>query len=641
MTVVVNRWRSRRFSAAAFSFCSAPFLSKGYLAAAAYKTMSRVWWMHRSSNWKACSVWMILASVGFGLTSRINTVVLIPQPVSSGACFAGVMIFRCLGEEKQRLRVFRDHLQYVLQSNLQKLRTFQLEMNEFSDWTIEEFNALKKGLITSTSLRRQLSQRVEHDEDSVRRSLQKLYQDHYRLRRVRRNAFHRRRNEDSKRGFTDWLWNLISSNSSSGGNGNNNGGQSSSSFDWRSKNVIGSIKNQLNCGCCYAFATASVLESAYAIKTNAKSVTELSPQQLTDCSANGNNGCNGGNFAPSVRYVLGQGNKIATLASYPYAGRKQTCQTSGINQINLGNIQYGAIPEGNEKAMAESLVSNGPIFIGLDADSKLFMFYKTGVLSISNCPTRRQDMDHAMVAVGYGYDNVLKSSYWIVKNSWGEKWGENGYLRLAKDAGNMCGITSMAYFAKLTWRKTSFHSHACSQLLFSLSLSLSTNNNETFWIVRGRITPVNMYECVEQQAKRSIVCTWIVLKERKKEWMNEWKRENCLNRTTKTDRYGWWRPMPSGITMILVGSDLSGYSDLCNRVNTKSSLEIVIQADLRIRCHYHRLVMSCYCFHRAVVGRRCGESIRSGQGYSPIAPMPFVDHWKSNTHNRSRQCFSR
>jgi len=176
----------------------------------------------------------------------------------------------------------------------------------------------------------------------------------------------------------------------------------------------------------------------------------LSPQQITDCSSNGNNGCNGGNFPPSIRYILGQNGKIATLASYPYVGKKQTCKTSGINQINLGNTQYGAIPEGDEKTMAQALVDYGPLFIGLDADSKLFMFYKSGVLSIDRCPNRRQDMDHALVAVGYGYDTTLKTSYWIIKNSWGEKWGENGYLRLAKDKGNMCGIASMAYYGKLT-----------------------------------------------------------------------------------------------------------------------------------------------------------------------------------------------
>lgn len=364
-------------------------------------------------------------------------------------------MFDFLDEEKQRLRVFRDHLKYVLESNIQKLQTFQLEMNEFGDWTEDEFNALKKGLVPSTSLRRRVFQDDDnYDEDALRRSLQKLHQRHHHSRRIKRSMMYRRRHQGShsRRGFSDWFWNIIKpgGGGSGSGGGSGGGGQSSDSFDWRSKNVVGSIKNQLNCGCCYAFATAAVLESLYAIKTKASSVTDLSPQQIVDCSSGGNNGCGGGNFPPSIRYLTGQSGKLATLASYPYAGKKQACRTSGINQINLGQLQYGAIPEGDEKTMAQTLVNNGPLFIGLDADSKLFMFYKSGVLSINSCPNRRQDMDHAMVVVGYGYDNALKSSYWIIKNSWGTNWGESGYLRLAKDQGNMCGISSMSYYGKLT-----------------------------------------------------------------------------------------------------------------------------------------------------------------------------------------------
>jgi len=350
--------------------------------------------------------------------------------------------FSILGEEKQRLQVFRDHLKYVLESNLEKLRTFRLELNEFADWTLEEFNSLKKGLIISTSFRRDMID-DQDDQESVRRSLNKLYQDHYYLRRLKRNL-HRRRYKD-RRFFSDWFWDFFDKNDDK-----NNNNQSSNVFDWRTKNVVSSIKNQLKCGCCYAFATAAVMESLYAIKTRSQNVIDFSPQQFVDCSSNGNNGCTGGNFPPSIRYLSGQGGKIATESSYSYAGKKQTCKTNGVNQINLGNIESGPIPEGDETKLAEALANYGPIFIGLDADSKLFMFYKAGVLKIDNCPTRRQDMDHAMVIVGYGYDNVLRTSYWIIKNSWGTKWGENGYLRLAKDSGNMCGVASMAYYAKLT-----------------------------------------------------------------------------------------------------------------------------------------------------------------------------------------------
>ncbi len=328
-----------------------------------------------------------------------------------------------IDEEKERFRVFRDHLRYILESNLENFRTFQLELNEFADWTLDEFNSFKKGLIISTSLRRDFIDN-EEDKDSVRRSLRKLYQHHYHSRSL-------------KRFFREWFSNLF----------NRDKNQSIDLFDWRTKSLVSSVKNQLKCGCCYAFATATIMETLYAIKTKSSTIVEFSAQQLADCS---NNGCKGGNFPPSVRYLLEQGGKIATEASYPYGGKKQTCKTNDLNQISLGNIEYGSIPEGDENNMAQALVNYGPLFIGLDADSYRFMFYRSGVLQIKNCPTRRQDMDHAMVVVGYGYDNVLKIPYWIIKNSWGIKWGENGYLRLAKDAGNMCGIASMAYYGKLT-----------------------------------------------------------------------------------------------------------------------------------------------------------------------------------------------
>ena len=100
------------------------------------------------------------------------------------------------------------------------------------------------------------------------------------------------------------------------------------------------LKINLNVDVVMHLLLLQLLESLYAIKTKSENVIDFSPQQIIDCSSNGNNGCNGGNFPPSIRYILGQGGKIATLASYPYAGKKQTCKTSGINQINLGNIQY-------------------------------------------------------------------------------------------------------------------------------------------------------------------------------------------------------------------------------------------------------------------------------------------------------------
>ena len=323
-----------------------------------------------------------------------------------------------LEEEKQRLRIFRDHLKYVLESNFERFRTYELEMNEFSDWTSEEFDNLKKGLTISSSLRRR------------------------RRRRLRRYVHSTlRRRHERKRFFRDFFYNLFHRKKPSQ--------LPTDQFDWRTKNVISSVKNQMKCGCCYAFSTASILETLYALKRNTTDLIEFSAQQFTDCSSNGNNGCQGGNFPPSIRFIQERGNRIATAQSYPYAAKKQSCQTNNLNEVDVGRIEIGSISEGDEKAMENALVQHGPLFVGVDAESRRFMFYRSGILKINHCPTRRQDMDHAMVVVGYGHDPQLQMSYWIVRNSWGPKWGENGYVRLAKDAGNMCGIASMAYYAKL------------------------------------------------------------------------------------------------------------------------------------------------------------------------------------------------
>ncbi|CAF3313614.1 unnamed protein product [Rotaria sp. Silwood2] len=336
-------------------------------------------------------------------------------------------------EQKARRHIFIDHLKYVLKLNLGKLRTFQLGLNQFSDWTLAEFDAFKKGLKIPPSIRRNLID-DESDEDALQRSLAKFYQRHHNSRRLKRNL--------KKRLHKDRRLSETSSNDTN---------EQIKAFDWRTKNVVTSVKDQGQCGSCYAFATTAVLESVYAIKKNSKKPTDFSPQQLVDCSKEnyGNYGCNGGNFPPSISYFSATGGKIATEASYPYAEEEQSCRTDGVTQLDLGKVEYVEIPLGDEKQMAEAITNYGPMFIGLDANSKLFMFYQDGILNIDNCPNNPQDMDHAMTVVGYGYDEALKTPYWIIKNSWGTKWGEKGYLRLIKDAGNMCGIASMAYYAKL------------------------------------------------------------------------------------------------------------------------------------------------------------------------------------------------
>jgi cathepsin K len=121
-----------------------------------------------------------------------------------------------------------------------------------------------------------------------------------------------------------------------------------------------------------------------------------------------------------------------------------------LTYSKLGNIQYTSIPEGDEKSLAADLVSFGPIFVAIDASSQYFQLYNSGILDTDDCSNQPEDLDHAVVAVGYGYNAALQQSYWIIKNSWGTDWGEKGYVLLPKDAGNKCGVATDAYYAKLT-----------------------------------------------------------------------------------------------------------------------------------------------------------------------------------------------
>lgn len=316
-----------------------------------------------------------------------------------------------LGEEEERNEVFQKNVDFVIQSNLNPSRTFELELNDFADWTLSEFDAYKKGYSQS-------SLTTTDPEQTGIKSDKRFF----------RELFH----EIFKPDKTNYDQVVLSEE-----------------FDWRKRNVVGSIKDQLECGSCYAFATAAVVESLYARKKNLNEVIDFSPKQIRDCSS-GNSGCKGGRFATSINFLKKNHGKIATWTSYPYTEQQEDCRKTGIEEIDLGSIDYRSLSKENETILAKALVLKGPLFIGLDTDSKLFMFYKSGVLQVEKCPTDVGELDHAMTLVGYGYDQQLKLPYWIIKNSYGRKWGEDGYLRLVKDAGNMCGVASWAAFAELT-----------------------------------------------------------------------------------------------------------------------------------------------------------------------------------------------
>lgn len=286
-------------------------------------------------------------------------------------------------EAKYRQEVYLKNLQIILAHNIlyeKGIETYSLALNEFADWTHEEF------LSTNGYFPLKAPSTIQEEISS----------------------------------------HLIRKRS-----------PSPDSIDWREKGVVTPVKNQLKCASCWAFSAAAALEAKLYREKGV--LQSLSEQQIVDCSKqSGNHGCSKGYTA--LAFIFSKENGLLTEDEYPYKAKDGTCRESaGGAKINTG---VKAVK--SEEDLQDAVGNIGPVSVGLDAHDEKFQFYHSGVYFNETCDP--EEINHAVLAVGYGFDETTKMAYWLLKNSYGATWGENGYLKLAKNKDNHCGIASAAYY---------------------------------------------------------------------------------------------------------------------------------------------------------------------------------------------------
>ncbi|GAB2300480.1 Cysteine protease xcp2, variant 2 [Dionaea muscipula] len=306
-------------------------------------------------------------------------------------------MYETMEEKLHRFEVFRGNLEHIDETN-KKVKNYWLGVNGFADLTHEEFkskylhglkfNAAAAGLIPSRSS-------DDHHEFFKYRDMQLQQQ------------------VDLPK-----------------------------SVDWRKKGAVTPVKNQGSCGSCWAFSSVAAVEGINQIVTG--NLTSLSEQELIDCDTTYNSGCNGGLMDYAFAYIVSNGG-LHKEDDYPYLMEEGTCDHTTKDLAETVTIDgYHDIPSNDEQSLLKALV-NQPVSVAIDASGRDFQFYNGGVFD-GHCGS---EVNHGVAAVGYGSGSTKGTDYIIVKNSWGTKWGEKGYIRLKRNTGKpegLCGINKMASY---------------------------------------------------------------------------------------------------------------------------------------------------------------------------------------------------
>uniref|UniRef100_A0A6C0ERD0 Peptidase C1A papain C-terminal domain-containing protein n=1 Tax=viral metagenome TaxID=1070528 RepID=A0A6C0ERD0_9ZZZZ len=294
-------------------------------------------------------------------------------------------VYDTLEDYERRFAIFRSNLRSIILHNLDERQNFTMGVNQFTDLTPEEFKSLYIG--------------------SVKPDVQVV----------------------GSYGCKTFVSTSLSA-------------ALPASVDWRLNGAVTSVKDQGQCGSCWSFSSTGAVEGAWAI--SGRQLIDLSEQQLVDCATGlsyGSHGCSGGQMEGGFKYVIENGQ--CSLASYPYTAKDGTCKKCSV-VVDISSC-YDVKP--NDQLSLKTAVAGQPVSVAIEADTRYFQSYSSGVLTSSSCGT---NLDHGVLVVGYGEENGQK--YWLVKNSWSATWGDKGYVKIGRsestnDAG-ICGIAMQPSF---------------------------------------------------------------------------------------------------------------------------------------------------------------------------------------------------
>lgn len=210
--------------------------------------------------------------------------------------------------------------------------------------------------------------------------------------------------------------------------------------DWRNENIVSAVKDQGQCGSCWAFASTAVMESAVAKQSGL--LFDLSVQQMAMCAPNpdscgGTGGCQGSTAELAFDYAANSNGFFEEYQSgyQAYYGQNSACFIPQTTAPVAGIEGYVQLAANNYTELMNAIATVGPIAVSVDA---AFGAYESGIYS--GCPQENPNIDHAVVAVGYGVENGSK--YWLIRNSWSPAWGDKGYIKLARSDNDeeVCGM---------------------------------------------------------------------------------------------------------------------------------------------------------------------------------------------------------